>query len=860
MKMCFKKGIAAFMIVMMAAWALSSNVPAPVSAANAGYVRPTPAQILSDLSTATAASGAARPRIMLDAVKLQQLKRDCITAPVEPYKSWYKTLKTSADNACKSSTKYITMNDLSNLAAMNRIMILSFAYMMTTDSSFENGDEKYKTRLYNEITSLDIDWSALSDSKFLSVSVLLQSFGIAYDWVYNGWTDAEKVTLKNLMLGGLGQAESLYREIISGQKSAPAGLISSAHNWNICGNAGIGISSLALMDEADTSEFASWMLSECLKIMENNHQHLTGGTGYIEGAGYSQFLMRYFTMFLSSLKYSTGKDYGFLSAPGMNKLAYYVPAMVGAQDIASTLDSNEGAAADMPEPFFFAKMYNDPVLASYRVQQLKQTKKNTNVRDVLWYEPPSYYGQTDSYDTIFRTSYPRDGYFSNPEDATFRNGFWDADTSYILLGGGKNNVNHGQIDAGSFIYESQGVRWAIDLGKENDSVTNYWSYSNKENSRWTYYRCRAEGHNTFVINPSTNAKLPADQNLTNNIPVTEFVSTPQMGKAVVNMAPAYPDHVNSATRTMVFDKATGGVVLTDDIVFKTASGNTLYWFMHTRAAITIAPDGRSATLVQDGKTLEVKALDGNSTFTKMNAVKLPGMPASPAASNSNKGVTKLVISNTNAGGAYQIKVSMQVKDAPLYPIDLEPLAPRLHANSHLSIESDEAIANVSFVNTLPEGQDKTVTVILGCYSKGNKLVDVVTKTYTVNAGEPEFYDTLGLPIADEDTAKLLVWDFTESMQPLLAAKKLVNSYLRELSASQGNGSMMINGVTDADMELALVVRDAEGTIVYLDQILTDSDGSFVSEFPLEEYGGYVAAFGTTKYDGVTTFIFDYLEP
>ncbi len=630
---------------------------------------PTPAQILSDINAATAANGAAHPRIMINMAKLNELKEKCITSPVEPYASWYKTLKTSADNNSADSKPLLTMGDLESLAVINRVLILNFVYMMTTDSNLKNGEEKYKTRLYKEITNLStVDWSALSTQSFLRLSQMLMTFSISYDWLYNSWTDAEKSTIKNLMMAGLKQSEIYYKEIVSGQKSSVAGLISSTHNWNMCSNAGIQIASLTIADEADASELSSWLISEGLKIMENNFQHLTGGTGYIEGTGYTQFLMRYFTMFVSALTSATNKDYGFLTAPGMDKIAYYYPAMIGAQNGSNTLDSSEGPALDAPEPFFFAKIYKDPALASYRVQQVKQPSKNVNVKDLLWYEAPEFYGQTADYNTIFKTSYPKDMYFSNPEDATFRNGFWDADTSYFLLGGGKNNVNHGHIDAGSFFYESQGVTWAIDIGKGNTGAANFWTYSNKTPSRWLYYQVRAEGHNTFVINPNKDPNKPADQNLDNKIPVIQYESTPEKGKAVVDMALAYPDDVNKATRTGEFDKATGEVVLTDDIEFKTASGNKLYWFMHTRAAITIAADGKSATLVQDGKTLEVKVLDSSSVLTQTAAVPFSSTPTPPTANNPNNGITKLAIVNENVGGTYQIKVSMKVKDVPLYPI------------------------------------------------------------------------------------------------------------------------------------------------------------------------------------------------
>ena len=63
---------------------------------------------------------------------------------------------------------------------------------------------------------------------------------------------------------------------------------------------------------------------------------------------------------------------------------------------------------------------------------------------------------------------------------------------------GKNSTNgHRHLELGSLIIEALGVRWIVDLGTEHET---YMRHRNK-NGRYDYYRTRAEGNNTLVLNP-----------------------------------------------------------------------------------------------------------------------------------------------------------------------------------------------------------------------------------------------------------------------------------------------------------------------------------------------------------------------
>jgi hypothetical protein len=83
------------------------------------------------------------------------------------------------------------------------------------------------------------------------------------------------------------------------------------------------------------------------------------------------------------------------------------------------------------------------------------------------------------------------------------------------------------------------------------------------------------------------------------------------------------------------------VVVSDEIINKNPAA--VYWFAHTRAAITLSRNKKSAVLSQHGKKyIATIVAPANAVFTVMEARPLPGSPQ-PTENNPNKGVQKLSI-------------------------------------------------------------------------------------------------------------------------------------------------------------------------------------------------------------------------
>jgi hypothetical protein len=201
---------------------------------------------------------------------------------------------------------------------------------------------------------------------------------------------------------------------------------------------------------------------------------------------------------------------------------------------------------------------------------------------------------------------------------------------------------------GSFILERNNVRWLVDLGVDSYDLPGYFD---KKFQRWTYYRTRAEGHNTLVINPGKNP----DQELFARAVIKNFQTKSDKSFALIDLTEAYKENVSSAQRGIaLINKKT--VLVQDEI--KSAKPFEMYWFVHTYAGITLSPKKNKATLMVDGKKMIAEIISpAGTTFEVMNAALLATSIQS-TGNNPNKGFKKLAIhlkGITNATVAVEFK-------------------------------------------------------------------------------------------------------------------------------------------------------------------------------------------------------------
>ncbi|KAF8751811.1 Heparinase II III family protein [Rhizoctonia solani] len=228
-------------------------------------------------------------------------------------------------------------------------------------------------------------------------------------------------------------------------------------------------------------------------------------------------------------------------------------------------------------------------------------------------------------------------------------------------------TTHGDLDAGTFVLDAMGQRWAGELGNGDYLSEGYFSSEGQDSHRWLYYRKRTEGQNTLVVN-NDNQNVWAQ-------PTVKYDSTGDRQGLDYDYIPGTNStafFVTDLTGTYNGQRIKRGVrlingrkqvLLQDDLLDVTQS---VEWRMHTNATIAIENGGQTAMLTLGGQTMQVQLLNPGAGvgFSIKDAVRAPTDPALPPnqADQPNPGVKVLCVSL--APGKTQ---SLQVLFSPQWP-------------------------------------------------------------------------------------------------------------------------------------------------------------------------------------------------
>ena len=581
------------------------------------------------------------PRLLVNAGEFEQIKQRIAKDP--QLQQWQSNLRAKAAKILRESPSRYEIPDGKRLLATSRRVVdrvRLLAWMYRTE-----GDRQYADRAWRELEAAAAfkDWNP---SHFLDTAEMTHAFAIGYDWLYDVWTPDQRATLRAAIVEkGFKPALVIYR----GNKWWSA----CNHNWNQVCNGGITTGALAIGDEVP--DLAGEILRSALASVPRAMAEFGPDGGWPEGPGYWHYAVMYNVAMIASLQSALGTDFGLSATPGFADTGLFPIHMAGATDRCFNFaDCHEGEIRS-PEMFWFAQKFKRPDYAAD-----EQRMASPSPLDILWRNgaPPA------------ASALPLDKYFRHVEAVSMRSAWNDPKALFVAFKAGDNKANHSHLDLGSFVLESLGVRWAVDLGGDNYNFPGYFG-----KQRWDYYRLRAEGHNTLVINPG---KGP-DQNPKAATPITRFKSDPKRAFAIANLTAAYAPHASLVQRGIaLLDRRQ---VLVQDEILADKSAD-LWWFFHTPADIVIATDGKTATLTMKktakrnitGQLVAQLLSPSEARFTVMAAEPLKSSPT-PTTQSVNTDIRKLAIHIPSAT-ATRIAVILTPLDnaAPLPPPTLLPLS------------------------------------------------------------------------------------------------------------------------------------------------------------------------------------------
>ncbi len=562
-----------------------------------------------------------------------------------------------------------------------KVLTLAVTYQLTLDERYA---ERAWLEMYN--AACFVDWHPYH---FLDTGEMTAALAFGYDWLYNWLDEGQRKIIREAIV------ENGFKPLIDDYDDNPRERTwnwrggNPVNNWRFIAGGGVAIGAIAIADELEGEDLnmCERILSQSLLDIRPALSLFAPAGAYPEGLGYWGYAMQYFTTHIGSLMSSAGSDFGYTDVPGIRKTTDFVYALNGSTSVFNYGDAEYTTSLIRPQVMFFADRFGNYSAATPRIKKI--LGGDIEIEDLLYYKPEFNEGNNLRirawYDAVgkliaCRTSledselssegldvsgavYSKmyllssgenltplskavdvsldaklssaqtelDAYLENSEVFAARSG-WTRNDTYVAMQCGDNFADHGHYDMGVFVMDAMGENFFSELGADSYNLPGYESDA---------YRCRAEGHNTIVINPD---ETPG-QVYRSTCLIDRHESKPQGAFAISDITAAYADSAKSMKRGIKLDNYRRTVTVQDEVRLKAPSD--FWWFAHTKADIQLSEDKRSAYLTINGKTLLAEIVNGEGLeFSVMDPKPLASSPQ-VVGQNPNAGFHKLAIHATD---------------------------------------------------------------------------------------------------------------------------------------------------------------------------------------------------------------------
>lgn len=522
------------------------------------------------------------PRLMLTKAVDREIKQKIQSDPM--IKNYYAAIRLNADRILKE--KLLKRNVVgrrllgTSREMLYRMGILSMVYRMDKDPEILD-------RIDRELLAVCTfkDWNP---SHFLDVAEMSLAVAIAVDWVGK---DLPKSTVQ--------QAKTALIE-----KGLKPSFTDASHNWwidrdnnwnQVC-HGGMIAAAIAIAEQ--DLELASKTISRALENMPHALAEYGPDGIYPEGSTYWSYGTSYSVMTSSMLQTALGTDFGLANYPSFLESADFRLQSIAPSgwyyNFADCGDKRQGNGDIILA--WFANHTGNPLYLEKERFLLPPEKMHKLSRfaapGLTWLAAFEAKNSKE-----LPLAWKGDG--ANP--IVF---FRDANNNFFFGGkGGQGSVNHGNMDAGSFILELDGVRWVIDPGNQNYHAlekTGFDLWNRDQNSqRWTLLTKNNFGHSTLSVNHQLHA-------VDGFAPIVDFKGGPTP-EATIDLSEVFgADSLSRGEFVRRFVKESDRSLLIEDEIHIADSVQMITWQLMTAAEVVLTRDG--ALLNQDGKQLKIQNL------------------------------------------------------------------------------------------------------------------------------------------------------------------------------------------------------------------------------------------------------------
>jgi len=472
--------------------------------------------------------------------------------------------------------------------AERRVLVWALAWRVT-------GDDVFRLRTEQEMRAVAAfaDWNP---SHFLDVAEMTTALAIGYDWLYDALSpEARTVIRQAIVEKGLRPGTDPQASQNSWQRTE--------NNWNQVCFGGLTLGALAVAE--DEPELAGRILALARGGIGHGLKPYAPDGVYPEGPSYWSYGTSFQVLMIAALETALGTDWGLCASPGFLASAGAYLQTTGPSGLLYNYADGREQRALEPALFWFAQRTRDPGLLQGQMRLLDEILTKTKGGAAT--------GETARLLSLAAIWWPADlretapslprywmGRGPNPI-AIFRSSWTDPGALYLAFKGGAAALNHAHMDAGSFVFETDGVRWARDLGlQEYESLeskgVDLWNRA-QNSQRWQVFRLNNRSHSTLTIDDQLHR-------VDGHARIIRFSAAEATPGAVVDLTPVFGRQATRVWRG--FRMIDGRGVLVQDELAGLTPGARVRWAMVTGAEIGLAAG--EATLRERGKSLRVRLL------------------------------------------------------------------------------------------------------------------------------------------------------------------------------------------------------------------------------------------------------------
>lgn len=444
---------------------------------------------------------------------------------------------------------------------------------------------------------------------FLDNAEAAFSLAVVYDWLHDALTPDEREAIAEKV-----HREALLRSVTDEERN---GWLWAAHNWNqVCHG---GLVTAALVFAERDPALSHRIINRAVALLPRAAAAYAPDGTYPEGTSYWAYGTTFHLIQLESYRVALGDSLGLERFPGFLNTAEALDYITGPTGKFFNHSDNYAPRHYSAAALWFARENHDHRLAIDELARIRRDGLTITVDDsrdlplaLLWWRP-----LRDSAPTTAATPRPLAWVGRGVQPlAALRSSWTDPDTTWLAIKGGTAGHSHAHMDAGSFVLDALGVRWAIDPERDNYARLSRAGLAHsdifglaQESKRWTVFRFGPEAHN-----------------------ILRFDAAPQLVSGHATLAPVVTDATGSTVEIDLSSTYAGQVAharrratLHPDATITLADTWTTLdapirasWQWLTRAEVTRTEDG--LLLAQDGRQLYLHIHNLNTTMIDVHPV------------------------------------------------------------------------------------------------------------------------------------------------------------------------------------------------------------------------------------------------